>query len=90
MYRRAALPKATIKKVMQQITGTAVGHNVVIAMAGIAKVFAGEVVEEALSILEAAGEEGQPLRPKHLREAMRRMRARGAWVPKSKKACPFT
>ena len=38
MYRRAALPKATIKKVMQTIAGTSVGHNVVIAMAGIAKV----------------------------------------------------
>ena len=30
MYRRGALPKATIKKVMQTITGTSVGHNVVI------------------------------------------------------------
>jgi len=90
MYRRAALPKATIKKIMQTITGTSVGHNVVIAMAGIAKVFAGEVVEEALKNLEEMGESGQPLRPKHLREAMRKMRAKGAWVPKAKKNCPFT
>ena len=28
-------------------------------------------------------------RPKHLREAVRKMRDRGAWVPKSKKSCPF-
>jgi len=90
MYRRGALPKATIKKVMQTITGTSVGHNVVIAMAGIAKVFAGEVVEEALKNLEDSGEGGQPLKPKHLREAVRKMRDRGAWVPKSKKSCPFT
>ena len=62
MYRRGALPKATIKKVMQTITGTSVGHNVVIAMAGIAKVFAGEVVEEALKNLEDSGDLGQPLR----------------------------
>jgi hypothetical protein len=62
MYRRAALPKATIKKVMGTITGTVPGHNVVIAMAGIAKVFAGEVVEEALKNLDEAGEAGQPLR----------------------------
>ena len=62
MYRRGALPKATIKKVMQTITGTSVGHNVVIAMAGIAKVFAGEVVEEALKNLEDSGEGGQPLK----------------------------
>ena len=62
MYRRGALPKATIKKVMQTITGTSVGHNVVIAMAGIAKVFAGEVVEEALKNLEDFGDSGQPLK----------------------------
>jgi len=89
MYRRAALPKATIKKIMQTITGCSVGHNVVIAMAGIAKVFAGEVVEEALNKMEEGGEGGQPVRPKHLREAVRKMRAKGTYMPKHKKQCPF-
>jgi len=89
MYRRAALPKTTIKRIMTNITGCSVGHNVVIAMAGIAKVFAGEVVEEALNNMEEAGESGQPVRPKHLREAVRKMRVRGAYMPKHKKQCPF-
>jgi len=89
MYRRAALPKATIKKIMQTITGCSVGHNVVIAMAGIAKVFAGEVVEEALNKMAVNGEAGQPVRPKHLREAVRKMRVKGTYMPKHKKLCPF-
>ncbi len=102
MFRRAAFPKAAIKRVMQSITGssftsvleepprnphamhvdfmpnsgTSVGQNVVISMAGISKVFVGEVIEAALDYMERLGETG-PLKPKHLREAARIMRERG-------------
>lgn len=79
-YRRSAFSKVSIKRLMHTTTGTVPSSNVVIAMAGIAKVFVGEIVEEALEMQRREKKNSEakstPLEPKHLREAYRRINSR--------------
>jgi hypothetical protein len=71
-----------IKRVVQNILGdnVQISNSIQIALHGIAKIYAGELVEEAKEILvneEGPKEKYQPIRARHLREARRRMIQRG-------------
>ena len=89
IFRRSTMPRASVKRLMQSISGTTVPPNAVIAMAGITKVYVGEIVELACQAREKLNETG-PLQPKHIREAVRLMRMKNS-VPstKYKKVMPF-
>lgn len=89
IFRRSTLPRASVKRLMQSISGTTIPPNAVIAMAGITKVYVGEIVEMACQAREKLNETG-PLQPKHIREAVRLLRMKGS-VPstKYKRTIPF-
>jgi len=69
-YRRHALPKQAVRKVIQQTLGQQVSQPVAQIVAGFGKVFVGEMVEKAREVQTRRGDVG-PLSPDHLREAYR-------------------
>lgn len=70
-FRRAHFPKQAMRKMCQGILGVGVPSSIGIIVAGVSKVFVGEMTELALSVMEERGETG-PILPSHLREAYRR------------------
>lgn len=71
-FRGSNFPKATVKKLINNIIGQAVNPNIIIGVGGLCKVFVGEMVEEAKAVQKELGEEG-PLLPSHMHEAHRRL-----------------
>ncbi|CAH0491064.1 unnamed protein product [Peronospora farinosa] len=79
-FRRSHFERGAIKRCMaqaiQECTATekrvpGVTNVMAIVMAGMTKVFVGEITAEARKIMEKNGETG-PIRPRHLREAHRK------------------
>lgn len=92
-FRRVGFPRPAIKKLMMRVleqqglgvgaaAGSVVNQNSVIVVAGIAKVYVGELVEEARRVVEEEAERTPgaipgPIQPSHLLEAQRRLKASG-------------
>ncbi|PVV02014.1 hypothetical protein BB560_003542 [Smittium megazygosporum] len=71
IYRRTALSKSSIKKLVSSILNQQISQTLSFVIAGFGKVFVGEIVELALSVMDELGETG-PIQPHHLREAYQR------------------
>ncbi|KAL9646709.1 hypothetical protein ABK040_001132 [Willaertia magna] len=73
-YKRSSF-KTVIKRIISNTTNAPVNKTVEIAVAGIAKLYVGELVELSKTIQREWGEDvRQALEPRHIREAYRRLR----------------
>ncbi|POM64440.1 hypothetical protein PHPALM_20025 [Phytophthora palmivora] len=75
-FRRSHFERGAIKRAIHECSATdkrapSVTNVMAIVMAGMTKVFVGEITAEARKIMEKNGETG-PIRPRHIREAHRK------------------
>lgn len=76
-FRRSGFQKANMKRLLGSITGSQkISVPMTIVVSGIAKMFVGELVETGRVIMTERKESG-PIRPCHIREAYRRLKAEG-------------
>ncbi|CAB79028.1 putative protein [Arabidopsis thaliana] len=91
-FRRSALQRPQMKKVLIGVTGSQkIGMPMIIVACGIAKMFVGELVEtghllnlntlSVARVVMAERKESGPIRPCHIRESYRRLKLEGK-VPK--------
>ncbi len=84
IYRRSNFPKALMRRFLSSLTGWPhIPASVPIILAGVGKLFVGEMVEGALAVQREWGDPPGPLRPQHLREAFRLYRERTANIQAS-------
>ncbi|KAL8472752.1 hypothetical protein ACS0TY_029830 [Phlomoides rotata] len=80
-FRRSGFQKSNMKRLLSNITGSAkISVPMTIVVSGIAKMFVGELVETARVVMAERKDSG-PIRPCHMREAYRRLKADGK-IPK--------
>ncbi|CAH2047550.1 unnamed protein product [Thlaspi arvense] len=78
-FRRSTLSKSNMKTLIKSITGINSLKDddpVVSVVRGIAKMFAGDLVETARIVMSKSNETG-PIRPCHIRESYRRLKLQG-------------
>jgi transcription initiation factor TFIID subunit 11 len=72
-FRTASFPKPLIKKILTTLLQQNIPEKMAVIVSGVAKIFVGELVEQARVIMREQEEKG-PLKPVHIREVVRRNR----------------
>jgi hypothetical protein len=83
-FRKSKFNASHIKNIMTQAVGSErlhINKEMEVFVCGVAKVFVGEIVEEALAVAGYTEVDHKPLLPKHIREAVRRLQSRGKIGP---------
>ena len=75
-FRRSYLNRKMVRRVVAATAGHTPKEAALVVIAGLAKTFVGDLVEEGKRVQAEQGDTG-PLRPVHVREAHRRLFARG-------------
>ncbi|XP_078165229.1 uncharacterized protein LOC144559935 [Carex rostrata] len=76
-FRRSAIPKTEIKKILTRIIGVQQGNaDINIVVSALAKMFVGDLVETARVVMAERKDSG-PIRPCHIRESYRRLKLEG-------------
>ncbi|KAJ7547620.1 hypothetical protein O6H91_08G095600 [Diphasiastrum complanatum] len=75
-YRRSGFQRANMRRLLQSVAGCPISIPMTIVMSGIAKMFVGELVELGRIVMTERKESG-PIRPRHVREAYRRLKLEG-------------
>ena len=75
-FRRSRLHPDDVRDIMKALSSRKVTKPAAIVVAGLTKLFVGDVVERARLIMEKRREKG-PLCPRHLREAFRQLEQTG-------------
>jgi transcription initiation factor TFIID subunit 11 len=72
-FKRSKFQFSSIKKVMSHAANVPTNQAMQIVMAGITKLYVGDLVENAKLIMHEWGEPPGPIQPKHIKEAYRRI-----------------
>jgi histone H3/H4 len=75
-YRRAGFKDTAIRRVIGAVTDATVHKQAALAVRTAAKMFVGDIVEEARALMDERGETGA-IRPWHVREAYAKLQEQG-------------
>lgn len=90
-FRRSNLSKTMLRRLFKAASGVTLNANGLIILAGVSKMFVGEMVETAREIMKSRGmNEYEEIRPEHLREAAAVIDAKDGLLRRKRQKSLFT